>query len=127
MGIKRLAIKGDALLFIKRILGVWKTKHLHLKKLVNTVKILLGQLDAWTLQHVRRSYNAEAHDVAQGLEEKHVNAIKVPKPLYRGRELLVKEEYFLMTGRVLDKVPKQKRYRFMKSCQPYCLIDDVLL
>ena len=55
LGIKRLVIKGDALLIVTQILGVWKTKHLHLKKWVNIIKRLLGQLDAWTLQHVMRS------------------------------------------------------------------------
>ena len=65
LGIKRLVIKGDALLIVTQILGVWKTKHLHLKKWVNIIKRLLGQFDAWTLQHVMRSQNAEAHDVAQ--------------------------------------------------------------
>ena len=44
LNVKRLNIKGDALLVIKQVLGIWKTKHSHLKTWLYAVKRLLGQL-----------------------------------------------------------------------------------
>ncbi|MCO5586842.1 hypothetical protein L7F22_040787 [Adiantum nelumboides] len=49
MGIKRLQIKGDALLVVKQVLGVWKNKNPKLKNLCFRVKALLKKLEAWSL------------------------------------------------------------------------------
>ncbi|MCO5603002.1 hypothetical protein L7F22_057144 [Adiantum nelumboides] len=57
MGIKRLQIKGDALLAVKQVLGVWKNKYPKLKNLCFRVKALLKKFEAWSLQHVERSQN----------------------------------------------------------------------
>ncbi|MCO5570382.1 hypothetical protein L7F22_024102 [Adiantum nelumboides] len=67
MGIKRLQIKGDALLVVKQVLGVWKNKNLKLKNLCFRVKALLKKFEAWSLQHIKRSQNEEAHEATQGM------------------------------------------------------------
>ncbi|MCO5614869.1 hypothetical protein L7F22_069154 [Adiantum nelumboides] len=46
MGIKRLQIKGDALLVVKQVLGVWKNKNSKLKNLCFKVKALLKKFEA---------------------------------------------------------------------------------
>ncbi|MCO5559381.1 hypothetical protein L7F22_012980 [Adiantum nelumboides] len=57
LGIKCLQIKGDALLVVKQVLGVWKNKNSKLKNLCSKVKLLLKKFEAWSLQHVERSQN----------------------------------------------------------------------
>lgn len=36
------------------------------------------------------------------------------------------EVSFLLTGKVLVEVPKQKKYRFVKGCSSYCMVGHVL-
>ena len=83
---------------------------------------MLSQFYAWTLQHVDRGQNV----AARGEAKVCLNVVKVQEPLFRGREFLAKVENFLLIGKVSDDIPKQKRYRFAKSCAPYFMIDDVL-
>ncbi|MCO5558062.1 hypothetical protein L7F22_011638 [Adiantum nelumboides] len=97
MGIKRLQIKGDALLIVKQVLGVWKNKDPKLKNLCFRVKALLKKFEAWSLQHVERSQNEEAHEAAQGMMT-CVFVVKTNAPLYHGREMLSREADFLLTG-----------------------------
>ncbi|MCO5576111.1 hypothetical protein L7F22_029918 [Adiantum nelumboides] len=93
MGIKRLHINGDALLVVKQVLGVWKNKNPKLKNLCFRVKALLKKLEAWSLQHIERSQNEEAHEAAQGMIT-CVFVVKANAPLYHGREMLSKEVDF---------------------------------
>lgn len=71
---------------------------------------------AWLLQHVDRSLNHEAHDVACREESIQVCAVRVQEPLYKGREYLSNVKAFLLTEKVPVEVPKEKRDRFVKTC-----------
>ena len=64
-GIKRLQIKGDALLVVKQVLGVWQSKNPNLKKFCLKVQNLLKKFEAWSLKHIDRNLNEEAHNAAQ--------------------------------------------------------------
>ena len=63
-GVRRLCIKGDALLIVKHILRVWKSKNPSLKDMCFRIKNLLKQFEAWRIRHIERALNEEAHDAA---------------------------------------------------------------
>ena len=63
-GVRRLCIRGDALLVVKQVLGVWKSKNIALSELCSRTKGLLKKFEAWSIRHVERALNEEAHNAA---------------------------------------------------------------
>ncbi|RYA37613.1 ribonuclease HI family protein [Enterobacter cloacae complex sp. GF14B] len=97
LGIRRVRVRGDALLVVKQVLGVWKSKNPRLKNMCFQVKNLLKHFEAWSLRHVDRSQNEEAHGAAQA-SIGQLYVIRADSPLYLGREYLEREEEFLQIG-----------------------------
>ena len=95
LGIQRLRIRGDALLIVKQVLGVWQTKNPSLKQFCFRIRGLLRKLKAWTIKHIDRKDNEEAHDAAQGMITQ-VFVMKTDAPRYLGRETLTNEENFIL-------------------------------
>ncbi|MCO5584219.1 hypothetical protein L7F22_038143 [Adiantum nelumboides] len=69
--------------------------------------------------------NEEAHDAAQGMIGE-IFVLKADRPLYCGREILAREEEFLLTGVVPKDIEKPKKYGFLRRAYKYKLIGDVL-
>ena len=65
-GVKRICIRGDALLVVKQVLGAWKSKNSTLKEMCYIIKGLLKRFEAWSIRHIARAQNEEAHEAAQG-------------------------------------------------------------
>ena len=126
-GVKRLSIKGDSLLVVKQVLGVWKSKNTSLKEMYYKIKGLLKKYEAWSIRHIERS-NGEAHEAAQSMIGE-LFVLKADLPLYRDREVLAQEEEFLlqMTGIVPNAIQKSKKCGFMCRDYKYKLVDDVLV
>ena len=89
------------------------------------IKGPLKKFETWTLRHIDRSQNVEAHNVAQDMITK-VFVQKACIPMYCGRESLSKEENFLLTGIIPGDVEKHKKYGFVRRSKKYMLMDDVL-
>ncbi|MCO5554991.1 hypothetical protein L7F22_008530 [Adiantum nelumboides] len=89
------------------------------------VKNLLKCFEAWSLRHIDRSHNEEAHAAAQVMIEQ-LYVIRVDSPLYLGREYLEKEEGFLQTGLVPTELEKSKKYTFLRRAQRCMLVGDSL-
>ena len=51
-GVRRVCIKGDALLMVKQVLGVWKSKNTTLREMCTRIKGLLKKFEAWSLRHI---------------------------------------------------------------------------
>ena len=66
-GVRRLCIKGDALLVVKQVLGGWKSKNPVLGDMCFKIKSLLKKFEAWIIWHVECSLSIEAHDATQGM------------------------------------------------------------
>ena len=124
-GVQRLCIRGDALLVVKQVLGVWKSKNTTLKELCYKIKGLLKRFKAWSIRHVPRAQNEEAHEAAQSMIGE-LFVVKADAPLYRGRESLAKEEEFLLTGIIPKDFEKSKKYGFVRRASKYKLIGDTL-
>ncbi|MCO5586846.1 hypothetical protein L7F22_040791 [Adiantum nelumboides] len=87
LGIQRVKVKGDALLVVKKVLGMWQSNNSRLKNMCFHVKNLLKLFEAWSLRHIDRSHNEEAHAVAQAMIGQ-LYVIRADSPLYLGRETL---------------------------------------
>ncbi|MCO5562673.1 hypothetical protein L7F22_016301 [Adiantum nelumboides] len=64
-GIKKLMVKGDALLVVEQVLDIWACKGEKLRAKVKTVSNLLSQFDETQLHHISRKENQEANTLAQ--------------------------------------------------------------
>ena len=111
-GVRRLCIRGDALLVVKQVLGVWKSKNTALRELCSRIKGLLKKFEAWSIRHVERALNEEAHDAAHSMIGE-LFVLKANLPLYCGQESLAREEEFLLTNLIPKEVNKSKKYGFV--------------
>lgn len=120
-GIRRLQVKGDALLVVKQVLGVWQTKNTSLKNMCSRIKSLLRKFDARRIKHIDWKFNEEAHAAAQNMITK-VFIMKADAPLYLGRESLAKQVDFLLTGVLPDGIEVSKKYFFIRRAYKYKII-----
>ena len=63
-GIRRVFIKGDALLVVKQVLSVWKSKNTTLKERCFKIKGMSKKFEAWSIKHIEYALNEKAHEVA---------------------------------------------------------------
>ena len=110
---------------MKQVLEAWKNKNPSLKEMCFRIKGLPKRFEAWTIKHIKRALNEEAHEAAQGMIGK-VFVIKADVPLYHGRETLAQEEEVLLTGIIPKTIEKSKKYGFVRRASKYKLIADVL-
>ena len=59
-GVTRLHIRSDSELLVKQMRGEYKVKHPGLQPLAARARLLVGQLEDVTFEHVRREQNKEA-------------------------------------------------------------------
>jgi ribonuclease HI len=69
--IKKITIKGDSLLVINQLNGIYKVKSNNLKNLYNSVKILLKSFDEVVFIYIPREQNTVADGLANEIIDKH--------------------------------------------------------
>ena len=84
-------------LLLSRFLAFDKARNPKLKSSCYKIQGLLKKFSSWTLNHIDRSLNEEAHLATQSMITK-VFLLKADAPMYLGRESLSKEEIYLLTG-----------------------------
>ena len=62
--IHTLIIKGDSLLVLNQITNKWKVKSITLTSIYQNIRSMLGNLETYTVQHVKRKYNKRADELA---------------------------------------------------------------
>ncbi|MCO5581405.1 hypothetical protein L7F22_035289 [Adiantum nelumboides] len=77
MGIKRLMVKGDALLIVRHVQGTWACKNSKFLQWLHEVKLLMKDFKTIQIQH-----NKEADNMANTQFEVMVGAIKFKEPLF---------------------------------------------
>ncbi|MCO5563406.1 hypothetical protein L7F22_017048 [Adiantum nelumboides] len=125
LGIQHVKVKGDTLLVVKQVIGVWKSKNPRLKNMCFHVKNLLKRFEAWSLRHIDRSHNEEAHATTQAMIGQ-LYVIRADSPLNLQRESLEKKEVFFQTGLLPAKLEKSKKYAFLRRAKRYMLVGDSL-
>ncbi|MCO5598120.1 hypothetical protein L7F22_052212 [Adiantum nelumboides] len=98
MGIRRLMVKGDALLIVRQVQGTWACKNSKLLQWLHEVNLLMNDFEAIQIQHISRQHNKEADNMANTQFQVMVGAIKFKKPLFQGQESMEDILYFLETG-----------------------------
>ncbi|MCO5567636.1 hypothetical protein L7F22_021330 [Adiantum nelumboides] len=98
MGIKRLMVKGDALLIVRHVQGTWACKNSKLLQWLHEVKLLLKDFEAIQIQHISRQHNKEIDNMANTQFKVMVRAIKFKEPLFQGQEIMEDILYILETG-----------------------------
>ena len=69
-GHRRVLVRADSELLVKQMRGEYKVKHPGLQPLVARARVLVGELDDVTFQHVRREQNKEADRLSNiGMDE----------------------------------------------------------
>ncbi|MCO5598868.1 hypothetical protein L7F22_052967 [Adiantum nelumboides] len=90
--IQRLMVKGDDLLIVKQILGIWACKNERLRTKVTSIRKIFSQFEEVQLYHIPRTKNEDANMLAQqaasNQDQAHVviAAIALKNPQYAGME-----------------------------------------
>ncbi len=80
-GHKRVKIKADSELLVKQMRGEYKVKNPGLQPLVAKARLLVGQLDRVTFEHVRREQNKDADRLSNvGMDEAEESIRTPPQP-----------------------------------------------
>jgi len=80
-GHRAVSIKADSELLVKQMRGEYKVKHPGLQPLAARARILIGQLEKVTFQHVRREQNKDADRLSNvGMDEAEEHLRNPPRP-----------------------------------------------
>ncbi|MCO5560961.1 hypothetical protein L7F22_014581 [Adiantum nelumboides] len=126
MGIKRLMVRGDALLIVRQVQGTWACKNSKLLQWLHEVKLLMKDFEAIQIQHISRQHNKEADNMANTQFEVMVGAIKFKEPLFQGQETMEDILYFLETGECPKHLERVQWHRLVRKALSYQLIGEHL-
>ncbi|MCO5588627.1 hypothetical protein L7F22_042584 [Adiantum nelumboides] len=126
MGIRRIMVKGDALLIVRQVQGTWACKNSKLLQWLHEVKLLMKDFEAIQIQHISRQHNKEADNMANTQFEVMVGAIKFKEPLFQGQETMEDILYFLETGECPKHLERVQRHRLVRNVLSYQLIGEHL-
>ncbi|MCO5581351.1 hypothetical protein L7F22_051324 [Adiantum nelumboides] len=99
-GIKRLMVKGDALLVVKQVMGVRACKSEKLKGKVRVIRSLLSQFSDVQLYHIPQKENQQANDLAQRAVKEVITlaAASLKPPRFEGLEALAPIASYILEG-----------------------------
>ncbi|MCO5601251.1 hypothetical protein L7F22_055370 [Adiantum nelumboides] len=126
MGIRRIMVKGDALLIVRQVQGTWACKNSKLLQWLHEVKLLMKDFEAIQIQHISCQHNKEADNMANTQFEVMVRAIKFKEPLFQGQETMEDILYFLETGECPKYLERVQRHRLVRKALSYQLIGEHL-
>ncbi|MCO5597591.1 hypothetical protein L7F22_051670 [Adiantum nelumboides] len=126
MGIRRLMVKGDALLIVRQVQGTWACKNSKLLQWLHEVKLLMKDFEAIQIQHISRQHNKEADNMANTQFEVMVGAIKFKEPPFKGQETMEDILYFLEIGECPKHLERVQRHRLVRKALSYQLIGKHL-
>ncbi|MCO5590706.1 hypothetical protein L7F22_044681 [Adiantum nelumboides] len=126
MVIRRLMVKGDALLIVRQVQGTWACKNSKLLQWLHEVKLLMKDFEAIQIQHISRQHNKEADNMANTQFEVMVGAIKFKEPFFQGQETMEDILYFLETGECPKHLERVQRHRLVRKALSYQLIGEHL-
>ncbi|MCO5548413.1 hypothetical protein L7F22_001869 [Adiantum nelumboides] len=126
MGIRRLMVKGDALLIVRQVQGTWACKNSKLLQWLHEVKLRMKDFEAIQIQHISRQHNKEAFYMANTQFEVMVGAIKFKEPPFQGQETMEAILYFLETGECPKHLERVQRHCLVRKALSYQLIGKHL-
>ncbi|MCO5579987.1 hypothetical protein L7F22_033854 [Adiantum nelumboides] len=131
--IQRLMVKGDALLIVKQILGIWACKNERLRQKVHAIHRWFNQFEEVQLYHVPRKQNEDADFLAQkavacvGKEMQIIMAAAVIKqPKYQGMESLAPIVSYILERDFPPDFTKAQKHRLIKKASSYLFLEGAL-
>lgn len=74
--ITNISIKGDSLLVINQVLGIWKTNKTELQKLKDLVIQELSNFKHYDFEHIKREFNSRADELANLMLNEEIKFMK---------------------------------------------------
>ncbi|MCO5603201.1 hypothetical protein L7F22_057348 [Adiantum nelumboides] len=131
--IRRLMVKGDALLIVKQILGIWACKNERLREKVQAIRRLFNQFEEVQLYHIPRKQNEVADLLAQkavACDESEVQVIlaatTIKQPRYQGMESLAPIVSYILEGEFPQSFTKAQKQRLMEKASSYLFLQGAL-
>ncbi|MCO5569834.1 hypothetical protein L7F22_023548 [Adiantum nelumboides] len=131
--IRRLMVKGDTLLIVKQILGIWACKNERLREKVQAIRRLFNQFEEVQLYHIPRKQNEVADLLAQkavACDESEVQVIlaatAIKQPRYQGMESLAPIVSYILEGEFPQSFTKAQKQRLMEKASSYLFLEGVL-
>ncbi|MCO5610844.1 hypothetical protein L7F22_065086 [Adiantum nelumboides] len=131
--IRRLMAKGDALLIVKQILGIWACKNERLREKVQAIRRLFNQFEEVQLYHIPRKQNEVADLLAQkavACDESEVQVIlaatAIKQPRYQGMESLAPIVSYILEGEFPQSFTKAQKQRLMEKASSYLFLEGAL-
>ncbi|MCO5557327.1 hypothetical protein L7F22_010888 [Adiantum nelumboides] len=131
--IRHLMVKGDALLIVKQILGIWACKNERLREKVQAIRRLFNQFEEVQLYHIPRRQNEVADLLAQkavACDESEVQVIlaatAIKQPRYQGMESLAPIVSYILEGEFPQSFTKAQKQRLMEKASSYLFLEGAL-
>ncbi|MCO5560447.1 hypothetical protein L7F22_014062 [Adiantum nelumboides] len=131
--IQSLMMKGDALLIVKQILGIWACKNERLRTKVTSICKLFSQFEEVQLYHIPRKENEDADLLAQqavsNQDKAHVviAAIALKDPQYAGMESLTPVVNYILEGEFSKEFTIVQRRKLIKQASTFlCWLEGAL-
>ncbi|MCO5614493.1 hypothetical protein L7F22_068776 [Adiantum nelumboides] len=130
--IRRLMVKGDALLIVKQILGIWACKNEKLRTKVTSIRKLFSQFEEVQLYHIPRKENEDADLLAQqavsNQDKAHVviAAIALKDPQYAGMESLTLVVNYILEGEFPKEFTTGQRRKLKKQASLFLWLEGAL-
>ncbi|MCO5613208.1 hypothetical protein L7F22_067484 [Adiantum nelumboides] len=131
--IRCLMVKGDALLIVKQILGIWACKNERLREKVQAIRRLFNQFEEVQLYHIPRKQNEVADLLAQkavACDESEVQVIlaatAIKQPRYQGMESLAPIVSYILEGEFPQSFTKAQKQRLMEKASSYLFLEGAL-
>ncbi|MCO5579490.1 hypothetical protein L7F22_033345 [Adiantum nelumboides] len=126
-------VKGDALLIVKQILGIWACKNGRLREKVQAISRLFNQFEEVQLYHIPRKQNEFADLLAQKVvacDESEVRVIlaatAIKQPRYQGMESLAPIVSYILEGEFPQSFTKAQKKRLMEKASSYLFLEGAL-
>ncbi|MCO5595014.1 hypothetical protein L7F22_049051 [Adiantum nelumboides] len=129
--IQCLMVKGDALLIVKQILGIWACKNERLRQKVHAIRRLFNKFEEVQLSHIPRKQNEDADLLAQkaiACVDKEVQIIMAGTvvPRYQGMESLALIISYILEGVFSPGFTKAQKQRLIKKASSYLFLEGAL-
>ncbi|MCO5581722.1 hypothetical protein L7F22_035611 [Adiantum nelumboides] len=126
-------VKGDALLIVKQILGIWACENEKLRKKVQAIRRLFNQFEEVQLYHIPRKQNEVADLLAQkavACDESEVQVIlataAIKQPRYQGMEALAPIVSYILEGEFPQGFTKAQKWRLMEEASSLLFLEGAI-
>ncbi|MCO5613438.1 hypothetical protein L7F22_067714 [Adiantum nelumboides] len=131
-GIQQLMVKGDALLIVKQVLGIWACKNEMFRSKVTVIHKLCGQFQEVQLYHIPRKENEDANLLAQQaiIGQNEVQVIiavaTMKEPQYAGMESLAPIVNYILEEEFPKEFSSAQRRRLIKKGSTFLWLEGAL-